>query len=84
MSLVVIADFRISITNAAGINAYPISTFTWLLVPAKIEGDKKPILKDLVHWMITSGQDSQLESLGYAGLPDMIVQKELEALEKIE
>ncbi|MGO9405267.1 MAG: phosphate ABC transporter substrate-binding protein PstS [Terriglobales bacterium] len=77
-------DFRISITNAAGINAYPISTFTWLLVPAKIEGDKKPILKDLVHWMLTSGQDSQLESLGYAGLPDMIVQKELEALEKIE
>lgn len=77
-------DFRVSITNAAGIDAYPISTFTWLLVPTRIEGDKKPILKDLLRWMLTSGQDSSIESLGYARLPGGIVQKELDALEQIE
>jgi phosphate transport system substrate-binding protein len=77
-------DFRVSITNAPGIDAYPISTFTWLLLPTKIEGDKKPILRDLVYWMLTSGQNSQIESLGYARLPGEIVHQELDALEQIE
>lgn len=77
-------DFRASITNAAGIDAYPISTFTWLLLPTKIEGGKKPILKELLGWMLTTGQDSPIESLGYARVPGVIVQKELDALEQIE
>ena len=77
-------DLRVSITNSGGSDAYPISTFTWLLVPTKPEGDKKRILKDLLRWLLTTGQNSGLESLGYARLPGAIVQKELEALEQIE
>ncbi len=77
-------DFRVSITNASASDAYPISTFTWLLMPKKIAGDKKPMLMDLLRWMLTTGQDSGVESLGYARLPNTIVQRELEALEQIE
>jgi phosphate transport system substrate-binding protein len=76
-------DFRVSITNAPGQNAYPISSFTWLLIPATIGGDKKPVLKDFVRWMLTTGQVTSVESLGYARLPESIVSQELRALDRI-
>jgi phosphate transport system substrate-binding protein len=76
-------DFRVSITNAPGSAAYPISTFTWLLVP-KLEGDKETALNNFLNWILTTGQDSRIESLGYARLPHTVVEKELEVLRRSE
>jgi phosphate transport system substrate-binding protein len=50
-------DFRVSITNAPGEKAYPISSFTWLLVPAKFSDNSKlKAMKDFLQWMSTDGQ----------------------------
>jgi phosphate transport system substrate-binding protein len=70
------ADFRVSITNPPGKKAYPIASFTWLLIPSKIEdpGKKKAIVTFL-HWMLTDGQ-KYAGSLGYAPLPKEVVAKE--------
>ena len=70
------ADFRVSITNAPGKKAYPIATFTYLLIPSKIgdEGKKKAIVTFL-HWMLKDGQ-KYAGSLGYAPLPKDVVGKE--------
>ena len=69
-------DFRVSITNAAGKNAYPISTFTWLLIPDKI-GDpaKKKTISEFLKWMITTGQ-ADAQGMSYAPLPKEVVAKE--------
>jgi len=77
-------DFRVSITNAPGPTAYPISTFTWLLVPDKI-GDpaKLKAVKDFLHWMITEGQ-TMTESLDYAPLPKNVAAKEMKAIAKVQ
>src|ERR1700676_3720333 len=62
-------DFRVSITNAPGKAAYPISSFTWLLIPAQIQdAAKKAAIKDFLGWMMTSGQQL-CEGLAYAKLP---------------
>ncbi len=51
------ADFRVSITNAPGKGAYPISSFTWLLIPGQAKEPKKgKILVDFLNWMVTDGQ----------------------------
>jgi phosphate transport system substrate-binding protein len=77
-------DFRVSITNAPGAAAYPISTFTWLLVPEKIaDASKRNAIKGFVHWMTTEGQN-YAEGLAYAKLPKEVVAKELKAVEKIQ
>ena len=77
-------DFRVSITNAPGKNAYPISSFTWLLVPAKIEdGQKKKVLTDFLHWMMSDGQKFT-EALAYAPLPKAVVTKEVKAISLIQ
>jgi len=69
-------DFRVSITNAPGKNAYPISTFTWLLIPDKIDdATKKNALKQFLAWMLADGQ-KDAEGLGYAPLPKAVVDKE--------
>jgi phosphate transport system substrate-binding protein len=69
------ADYRVSITNAPGKNAYPISSFTWLLVPnpPKDSANGK-VIKDFLNWMLDHGE-SQAESLYYAPLPDSVVAK---------
>jgi len=69
------ADFRVSITNAPGKNAYPISSFTWLLipVPAKNPANGK-ILADFLVWMVADGQ-KLTPALSYAPLPDSVVEK---------
>ena len=70
------ADFRVSITNAPGKNAYPISTFTWLLIPDKIaNGAKKKSITDFLQWMLTTGQ-ADAAGLDYAPLPKSIIAKE--------
>lgn len=77
-------DFRVSITNAASKTAYPISSFTWLLVPSKIaDPAKKKALVDFVKWMLGDGQN-MAEALSYAKLPKEVVAKELKAISKIQ
>jgi len=78
------ADFRVSITDSPGKTAYPISSFTWLLIPAKIpDAGKRTTLKDFVRWMLTDGQ-KDTEALYYAPLPKQVVQQELKAISKIQ
>lgn len=73
-------DFRVSITNAAGKGAYPISSFTWLLVPAKIDdAAKKRAITEFLRWMLNDGQ-KMATALGYAPLPKTVVEKELKAI----
>jgi phosphate transport system substrate-binding protein len=70
------ADFRVSITNAPGKNAYPISTFTWLLIPDKIgDPQKKMAITSFLKWMMTDGQQA-CAGLSYAPLPKPVVAKE--------
>jgi phosphate transport system substrate-binding protein len=83
-SAVVPDDFRVSITNAPGKDAYPISSFTWLLVPARIQDpQKRKILTDFLRWMLANGQ-KLAEPLGYAPLPKAVVTKELKAISQIQ
>ncbi len=83
-SAVVPDDFRVSITNAPGKDAYPISSFTWLLVPAKIQNaQKRKILTDFLRWMLADGQ-KLAEPLGYAPLPKAVVAKELKAISLVQ
>lgn len=73
-------DFRVSITNAPSAAAYPISSFTWLLIPSKIEDAKKrQILVSFLKWMLRDGQ-KMTEALSYAPLPAVVVSKEEKAL----
>jgi phosphate transport system substrate-binding protein len=77
-------DFRVSITNAPGKNAYPISSFTWLLIPEKFkDGGKRDALKGFVKWAITDGQGFA-ENLSYAKLPKEVIDKELKAIDKVQ
>jgi len=77
-------DFRVSITNAPGKDAYPISSFTWLLIPAKFtDGAKRDALKGFVSWMLADGQN-YAEALSYAKLPKEVVAKEKKALGNIQ
>ncbi len=77
------ADFRVSITNAPGEGAYPISTFTWLLIPQHIkDATKRNAIKKFLKWALTEGQNSA-ESLVYARLPKPVQTEELQAISKI-
>ena len=77
-------DFRVSITNAAGGGAYPISSFTWLLLyeEPKDKAAGKAMV-DFMKWALTDGQKYAAD-LGYAPLPDAVVMLEQSALEKIK
>jgi phosphate transport system substrate-binding protein len=78
------ADFRVSITDADAPDAYPISSFTWLLVPARIaEVEKGDALKKFLAWMLADGQKLAPELL-YAPLPPQVVALERQALERIK
>lgn len=77
-------DFRVSITNAPGATSYPISTFTWLLIPSKFEdAAKKKAVTDFLTWMLTTGQ-SNTSALDYAPLPKAVVAKETKAIAMIK
>lgn len=77
-------DFRVSITNAPGKKAYPISTFTWLLIPAKFsDAGKRDAMKNFLKWAVTDGQKFT-EELEYAKLPKEVVAKELKAIGSIQ
>ncbi len=77
-------DFRVSITNAPGRESYPISSFTWLLIPSRIQDPaKKKVLVDFLRWMLGPGQ-KMTESLSYAPLPSPVIAKELKAISRIQ
>ena len=69
------ADYRVSITNAPGKDAYPISSFTWLLIPnPPQDATKGHVLKQFLEWMLEHGE-SEAGSLYYAPLPDSVQAK---------
>jgi len=75
-------DFRVSITNPSGKDAYPIASFTWLLIPTHpTDKAKGKILKDFLFWMLDQGQ-TMTSALDYAPLPKDVVAKEKEAITK--
>ncbi len=77
-------DFRVSITNSPGKGAYPIATFTWLLIPEKIaDTSKRAAITGFLRWMLTSGQ-TMTESLSYARLPKEVVAREEKAIAKVQ
>ena len=78
------ADFRVSITNAPGKGAYPISSFTWLLLyeDPKDKAQGK-VMIDFMKWALSEGQKYCAE-LGYAPLPTPVIKLEMTALGKIK
>jgi len=78
------ADYRVSITNAPGATAYPISSFTWLLVPLKSpDAAKGKVIKDLLSWIINSGE-GEVSSLSYAPLPKSVAEKVLKTVYSLQ
>src|SRR5262245_48201738 len=78
------ADFRVSITNPDGKDAYPIASFTWLLIPSRIQNEKKgAAITSFLDWMLGDGQ-KLAAPLGYAPLPDSVVTLERQTLPKIQ
>ncbi|MBV8632561.1 MAG: phosphate ABC transporter substrate-binding protein PstS [Silvibacterium sp.] len=69
------ADYRVSITNAPGKNAYPISSFTWLLIPnPPVNAANGKVIKDFLTWMLDQGE-SEASALYYAPLPKSVSDK---------
>ncbi len=76
-------DFRVSITNAPGKTAYPISSFTWLLIPVQAKDAKRgKIIADFLDWMVNDGQ-KMTSQLSYAPLPESVVEKVKAAIKQI-
>src|SRR6516162_271328 len=77
------ADFRVSITNPPGKEAYPIASFTWLLIPAQSKDPAKgKILNEFLNWMVTDGQ-KMTSALTYAPLPDSVAAKVKVAIKQV-
>jgi len=73
-------DFRVSITNAPGADSYPISSFTWLLIPIKSDDPAKgKVLHDFLLWMLDHGEE-EAASMTYAPLPKNVADKERGAI----
>jgi len=77
-------DFRVSIVNAPGKTSYPISSFTWMLIPAKMDdAAKAAAVKAFLQWMLTEGQKTA-PTLYFAALPKNVVTKEVAQLNQLE
>jgi phosphate transport system substrate-binding protein len=68
-----------SITNAGGRHTYPIATFTWVVIPAGSGDKKQDATREMVRWMLTSGQ-KECQALGYVPLPGDLAGRELAEL----
>jgi phosphate transport system substrate-binding protein len=76
-------DYRVSITNAPGASSYPISSFTWLLIPGQIsDSAKRTMIAAFLRHALTNGQDAA-ETLGYAPLPKDLAAQEVRRIEQI-
>lgn len=77
------ADFRVSITNAPGKGAYPIASFTWLLIPAEWQDQgKKQAILDFLTWMLNNGE-GMVKELSYAPLPSEVASKVKDKIKQI-
>jgi phosphate transport system substrate-binding protein len=77
------ADFRVSITNAPGKDAYPISSFTYLLIPTQpADMAKEKVIKDFLNWMLSQGE-GQVSQLDYAPLPSSVAERVRAAVGKL-
>src|SRR5262245_26038842 len=77
-------DFRVSITNAPGKAAYPISSFTWLLFyESPKDKQRAKVMVDFVKWAVTDGQKYAAD-LGYAPLPPEVVTLVMDAVKRIK
>lgn len=77
-------DFRVSITNAPGKKAYPISSFTWMLIPSAIPDAKKSAsIKAFLQWMLADGQ-KMAPMLDYASLPKQVIAQETKQIAQIK
>jgi phosphate transport system substrate-binding protein len=77
------ADFRVSITDAPGKDAYPISSFTWLLIPTQAkEQAKGKIIADFLTWMVNDGQKMTAD-LSYAPLPASVAAKVKDTIKQV-
>jgi phosphate transport system substrate-binding protein len=75
-------DFRISITNAPGKNAYPIASFTWFLTPKNFKAPaKRKRMAEFLDWALSSGQ-RQAAALGYVALPEELATREREVVRR--
>ena len=76
-------DFRVSITNASGKDAYPISSFTYLLVPTQWQDQtKKTAMVNFLTWMLNSGEP-MVTQLNYAPLPKEVAERERARIKEI-
>jgi len=77
------ADFRVSITNAPGKEAYPISSFTWLLIPEQSkDANKGKMISEFLNWMLGPGQE-MTKQLTYAPLPPPVIEKVRAAVKSV-
>ena len=73
-------DYRVSITNAPGADSYPVSSFTYLLIPTQPKDmTKEKVIKDMVSWCIKSGED-EVSALSYAPLPGNLRERVLKTV----
>src|SRR5262249_10614280 len=74
--------FDLSITNSLEVDAYPISTVSWIVLPPNLAPEKKAAATGFLEWMLTSGQ-RECSALGYAPLPRNLVDRELSVVRKL-
>jgi phosphate transport system substrate-binding protein len=78
------ADYRVSITNAAGAESYPISSFTWLLIPTKsVDPAKGKALQGFLTWMLTNGE-GEAAGMSYAPLPKAVAEKVAQTIKSVQ
>jgi len=76
-------DFRVSITNPDGKDAYPIASFTWILLNQNpSDKQRAAAMVDFMKWALTDGQ-KDCQALSYAPLPKAVADRELQALGKV-
>jgi len=77
-------DFRVSLLDSPDKDAYPISTFTWILVPKTgSDEQKRAAIAGFLKWMLGTGQ-KQCSALGYVPLPHEVVAQELQAVDALK
>ena len=77
-------DFRVSITNAPGAGAYPISSFTWILLyQMPSDTARSKMMVDFMKWALSDGQTFATD-MGYAPVPESVIQQELTALATVK
>ena len=77
------ADYRVSITNADGADSYPISSFTWLLIPVQsADPAKGKALQGFLQWMLDNGE-AEAPQMTYAPLPKPVMDKVRQTIKSV-